>query len=73
MNRYQSAPEGEARLRYRDGGYDVVIPGTYVVCAVTGLRITVDRLRYWDVVRQEAYANASAALQALRRQKSGAR
>jgi hypothetical protein len=58
--------ETEARLHYRDGAFDIVFPGSYVVCAVTGIRIPVDRLRYWSVERQEAYADAGAALRGLR-------
>src|SRR3546814_10776869 len=37
--------ETEARLRYRDGAFDVVFPGSYVLCAVTAVRIPLDRLR----------------------------
>lgn len=63
MNRYESArSSGEARLRYRDGDYDVLSPGSYVTCAVTGIPIPLDELRYWNVDRQEAYADAATAL-----------
>jgi hypothetical protein len=27
----------------------------YVLCAVTGEQITIDRLKYWDVILQECY------------------
>lgn len=57
--------ESEARLRYRDGAFDIVFPGSYVVCAVTGQRIPLERLRYWSVERQEAYVDARAALSRL--------
>ena len=57
--------ETEARLRYRDGAFDIVFPGSYVTCAVTGLRIPLERLRYWSVERQEAYADAGAALRRM--------
>ncbi|HEX6958589.1 MAG TPA: DUF2093 domain-containing protein [Ferrovibrio sp.] len=57
--------ETEAKLRYRHGAFDIVFPGSYVTCAVTGRRIPLDRLRYWSVDRQEAYADAAAALQGL--------
>jgi len=57
--------ESEARLRYRDGAFDIVFPGSYVVCAVTGQRIPLERLRYWSVERQEAYVDAKAALSRL--------
>lgn len=55
----------EARLRYRDGAFDVVFPGSYVTCAVTGSRIPLDQLRYWSVDRQEAYADGVAALRGM--------
>jgi hypothetical protein len=37
-------------------------PGSFVRCAVTGADITLDELKYWSVARQEAYADANAAL-----------
>jgi hypothetical protein len=55
-------PEGLAVLEYLDGEYRVVTPGSYVVCAVTGVHIPVEALRYWSVDLQEAYATAAAAL-----------
>lgn len=57
--------ETEARLRYRDGAFDIVFPGSFVTCAVTGQRIPLERLRYWSVDRQEAYIDAQAALSRL--------
>jgi hypothetical protein len=52
---------GEARVRYLDGDFQVLIPGSFVRCAVTGVEIPLDELKYWSVKRQEAYADASAA------------
>ena len=63
---------GEARLRYLDADYQVVTPGSYVTCAVTGRRIPLSELRYWSVDRQEPYADAEASLTrelSLRRRK----
>ena len=40
---------GEAELVYGDGEYHVVRPGAYVTCAVTGVHIPLDELRYWSV------------------------
>ena len=51
----------EARLRYLDGDYDVLVPGTYVPCAVTGVHIPLDALRYWSVDLQEPYATPGIA------------
>jgi hypothetical protein len=32
-----------------------------VICAVTGERIPIEQLRYWNSARQEAYASAEAS------------
>jgi hypothetical protein len=55
-------PEGAAELEFLDGEFRVVKPGSYVVCAVTGVQIPLDALRYWSADLQEAYATATAAL-----------
>ena len=62
--------KGEAKLLYLDGEYDVVVPGGYVVCAVTGTNIPLDALRYWSVDLQEAYASPDVAT--ARAQEKGA-
>ena len=54
----------EAKLRYGDGDFDVLRPGAYVTCAVTGKPIPLEELRYWSVSRQEAYADAEATAKA---------
>ena len=51
----------EATLHYEFGQYHVVRPGSYVTCSMTGLRIHLEDLRYWNVERQEPYATAAAA------------
>ena len=58
-------PEGLAVLEYLDGEFRVVKAGTYVVCAVTGVHIPVEALRYWSVDLQEAYANPVVALKRM--------
>ena len=55
---------GEAHLRYLDADLHVLTPGDFVMCAVTGRKIPLAALRYWSVDRQEAYADAAAALKA---------
>ena len=42
--------------------FDVLVDGQYVVCAVTGNKISVSDLKYWSVERQEPYESAEAAL-----------
>jgi len=58
-------PEGLAELEYLDGEYRVIRPGSYVVCAVTGVHIPLEALRYWSVDLQEAYASPSVSLKRM--------
>lgn len=51
----------EARLRFLDGDYEVLEPGSFVACAVTGTHIPLDALRYWSVDLQEAYVSPTVA------------
>jgi hypothetical protein len=53
--------KGEAKLHYLDGEYEIVSPGSFVLCAVTGTQIPLDALRYWSVDLQEAYASPDVA------------
>ncbi len=65
MNRLENkfSVKGEAKLNYASGDYQVVAPGEFVRCAVSGAPISLDDLRYWNVELQEAYASAELALQ----------
>ncbi len=67
MNRFDRPAPGasEARVEFLDGELRVVRPGAFVRCAVTGVLIPLDELRYWSVDRQEAYANPEAVLKRL--------
>lgn len=63
MNRFEMPKPGqEAKVRYMDGDFQVISPGTFVRCAVTGTPIPLDELKYWSVARQEPYVDAQAAL-----------
>ena len=54
-----------AKLHYMANGFRVLAPGDHVVCASSGVRIPIEELRYWDVGRQEAYATAQVASEAM--------
>jgi hypothetical protein len=56
-----------ARLQYLPSTFRVLSEGDHVVCAVTGAAIPLHDLRYWSVERQEAYADATASLEAERK------
>lgn len=62
-----AAPDAEADLLYAATVFQVVRPGRWVACSVTGVRIPLGELRYWSVDRQEAYATPEAALEGWRR------
>jgi hypothetical protein len=54
---------GEAEIKYLDGDFRIVRPGAFVRCAVTGVPIPLEELRYWSVDLQEPYATPEAVLQ----------
>ncbi len=56
-------PAGLAEVEYLDGEYRIVKPGSYVLCALSGVQIPLEALRYWSVDLQEAYAAPALALQ----------
>ncbi|MBS0255620.1 MAG: DUF2093 domain-containing protein [Proteobacteria bacterium] len=60
-----SPADRPATLRYEPNGFRVLSPGKFVRCAVSGEPIALDVLRYWSVVRQEAYASCEIATQRL--------
>ena len=62
----------EAVIRYHDGDYAVLKPGSFVRCAISGKPIPIDELFYWSVDRQEAYADAATAHTAFERFGRGA-
>jgi hypothetical protein len=65
MNAFDRDLPGQADLavlHYGDGEFAVLKPGRYVLCAVTGARIPLDALRYWNPIAQEAYAGPEQAL-----------
>lgn len=52
----------EAKIKYLDGEFRIIKNGSYVICAVSGAKILLNELRYWNVDRQEAYGSAALSL-----------
>ena len=44
-----------AKIKYGPNTYEVLEKGNYVICAVSGKKIPLDQLTYWNVELQEAY------------------
>ena len=72
MNALDPKSNDQATLQYGDGDFRVVRPGRYVVCAVSGVNIPLEALRYWNADRQEAYAGPKEALARYQKTGSGA-
>src|SRR3954447_5567306 len=67
LNRYDRPPPmaGEAEVKYLDGDFRIVRPGAFVRCAMTGVPIPLEELKYWSVDLQEAYASPEAVMKRL--------
>ena len=50
-----------AKLRYRRNNFEIIKEGNYVICAVSGKKIALEHLSYWNVELQEAYYSAKEA------------
>ena len=44
-----------AKVKYLPNNFQVIDPGDYVICAVSGKEINLQDLTYWNVELQEAY------------------
>lgn len=62
MNAHDRDLADIALLHFGDGEFAILRPGRYVACAVTGIKIPLEALRYWSAERQEAYAGPAEAL-----------
>mgnify|MGYP001185953561 FL=1 len=44
-----------AKLKYLPNNFDIMEEGDHVICAVSGKKIPLQNLNYWNVDEQEAY------------------
>ena len=44
-----------AKLKYLPNNFDIIEDGDHVICAVSGKKISLQNLNYWNVDEQEAY------------------
>ena len=44
-----------AKIKYLPNNFEVIEPGDYVECAVSGKKINIENLTYWNVELQEPY------------------
>ena len=50
-----------AKLKYEPNTFEVLENGNHVICAVSGKKIPLDKLTYWNVGLQEAYFSPKEA------------
>ena len=50
-----------AKIKYLPNNFQVIETGDYVECAVTGKKIEIENLTYWNVELQEAYLSYKEA------------
>ena len=45
----------KAKLIFKHNSFDIIEHGEYVLCAISGKKIYLQELNYWNVDLQEAY------------------
>jgi len=44
-----------AKIKYLPNNFKVIQDGDHVICAISGKKISLENLNYWNVELQEAY------------------
>ena len=57
-----------AKIKYQANNFKVIEAGDHVMCAISGKKISIESLNYWNVELQEAYFSYVEASQ--KREKS---
>ena len=52
-----------AKIKYQANNFQIIEAGDYVVCAISGKKIDIENLTYWNVDLQEAYYSYKEAYQ----------
>tara|TARA_B100000953_G_scaffold181001_1_gene149100 strand:- start:343 stop:525 length:183 start_codon:yes stop_codon:yes gene_type:complete len=51
-----------AKLKYLPNNFEIIEEGDHVICAISGKKISLEKLTYWNVELQEAYFSYVEAL-----------
>ena len=53
-----------AKIKYLPNNFEVIQDGDHVICAISGKKIPIENLTYWNVEKQEAYfSHVEAAIE----------
>ena len=44
-----------AKIKYLPNNFEIIEKGDHVICSISGKKIPLDKLNYWNVELQEAY------------------
>ena len=44
-----------AKIKYLPNNFQIIEEGDHVICSISGKKISLDQLNYWNVELQEAY------------------
>ena len=44
-----------AKIKYLPNNFEIIENGDYVICSISGKKIPLEKLNYWNVEFQEAY------------------
>ncbi len=44
-----------AKLKFLPNNFEIIEEGDHVVCAISGKKILLENLKYWNVENQESY------------------
>ena len=44
-----------AKIEYLENNFKIIEDGDHVICAISGKKISLDKLTYWNVELQEPY------------------
>jgi hypothetical protein len=53
----------KAKIKFKSNNFEIVENGDYVTCSVSGKKIPLNQLTYWNVELQEAYFSPKEAQQ----------
>ena len=52
-----------AKIKYLPNNFEVIQDGDHVICAISGKKISLENLTYWNVELQEPYFSYKEAFQ----------
>tara|TARA_B100001564_G_C20241896_1_gene490888 strand:- start:272 stop:463 length:192 start_codon:yes stop_codon:yes gene_type:complete len=59
----------KAKLKFKHNSFEIIEQGDFVVCAISGKKIPLYELCYWNVELQEAYFSPVEVKESLKNKK----